>query len=72
MVIIMTIISSKDVRKLSREQRLKRIDDYKKKLFEVKSQLSAGGSIQNPGQIKEYKKAISRILTIMSEEEEKI
>ena len=63
-------IKPEEIRKLTREQRLKKLDEYKQKLFNVRSELASGGSIENPGRIQEYKKAISRILTIMSEDGE--
>lgn len=59
-----------EIRKLTREQKLKKLEEYKQKLFKVKSELASGGSIENPGQIKEYKKVIARILTILNEEGE--
>jgi len=66
----MAVIRPNEIRKLSREQKLRRLDEYRKKLFNVRSELAAGGSIQDPSQIREYKKAIARILTIMTEEGE--
>ena len=55
---------------MNKDQRLKKLDEYKQKLFTVRSELASGGSIENPGQIEEYKKAIARILTIMNELDE--
>jgi len=66
----MTAIRPKEIRKLSREQKLKRLEEYRAKLLKVRSELAAGGSIQDPSQIREYKKAIARILTVMTEEGE--
>ncbi|MHA1865766.1 MAG: 50S ribosomal protein L29 [Candidatus Heimdallarchaeaceae archaeon] len=59
-----------EIRKLTREQKLKKLEEYKQKLFKVKSELASGGSIENPGQIQEYKRTIARILTILTEEGE--
>ncbi|NPD87145.1 MAG: 50S ribosomal protein L29 [Asgard group archaeon] len=59
-----------EIRKMTKEQRIKKLDEYKKKLFTVRSELSSGGSIENPGQINDYKTAIARILTIMTELDE--
>ena len=47
-----------------------RLEEFKQKLFTVQSELSSGGSIENPGQIQEYKKAIARLQTIMTELDE--
>jgi len=66
----LAIIRNSEIRKLTKEQRKKKLDEYKQKLFTVRSELSSGGSIENPGQIQEYKKAIARIKTIMTELDE--
>ena len=66
----MALIRTSEIRKLNKNQRLKKLDEYKKKLFTIQSELSSGGSIENPGQIQEYKKAIARIITIMTELDE--
>jgi ribosomal protein L29 len=60
---------------MNKEQRIRKLEEFKQKLFTVKSELASGGSIQNPGiqnpgQIQEYKKAIARILSIMTELDE--
>jgi large subunit ribosomal protein L29 len=65
-----TLIKTSEIRKMTKEQRQKKLDEYKSKLFTIRSELSSGGSIENPGQINDYKKSISRILTIMTELDE--
>ncbi len=66
----MALIRNSEIRKMNKDQRLRKLEEFKKKLFTVKSELSSGGSIENPGQIQEYKKAIARIKTIMVELDE--
>ena len=66
----MALIRNSEIRKMSKDQRMKKLEEYKQKLFTVKSELSSGGSIENPGQINQYKKAITKILTIMTELDE--
>ncbi|MCG3220427.1 MAG: 50S ribosomal protein L29 [Candidatus Heimdallarchaeota archaeon] len=66
----MVLIRTSEIRKMNKDQRIRKLDEYKKKLFTVRSELSSGGSIENPGQISTYKKAIARILTIMTELDE--
>ena len=55
---------------MNKEQRLRKLEEFKKKLFTLQSELSSGGSIENPGQIQEYKKAIARLRTVMTELDE--
>jgi len=64
------LIRTSEIRKMTKEQRIRKLDEYKKKLFTIRSELSSGGSIENPGQINDYKKAIARIITIMTELDE--
>lgn len=66
----MTLIRNSEIRKMNKDQRLRKLEEYKKKLFTIHSELASGGSIQNPGQIQEYKKAIAKIKTIMTELDE--
>lgn len=61
----------KELRKLKPEQRENRLEQYRKELMSKRSELSAGGSIENPGRIKELKVAIARLLTIKNEELQK-
>ncbi|MDH5403576.1 MAG: 50S ribosomal protein L29 [Candidatus Heimdallarchaeota archaeon] len=65
----MAIIRMKEIRKLNPDQRNSRLEQYRKELMGIKSQLSAGGSISNPSKIKELKVAIAKILTVNREEE---
>jgi len=53
------------------------IDEMKAKLRELRSELArarataaAGGSLDNPARIRELKRAIARVLTIMKEKHE--
>ncbi|MCK4973268.1 MAG: 50S ribosomal protein L29 [Candidatus Heimdallarchaeota archaeon] len=66
----MVLLRPIEIRKMNKEQRIRKLEEYKQKLFTVKSELASGGSIQNPGRIQEYKKAIAKILCIMTELDE--
>ena len=66
----MAIIRNSEIRKMNAEQRSRKLEEFKKKLFTIQSELASGGSIENPGQIQEYKKAIARLRTIMTELDE--
>ena len=64
----MAIIRMSEIRKLRPEQRESRLLQYRRELMDMYSQLSAGGSIEDPGRIKSLKKTIARLLTINNEE----
>ena len=57
-----------EIRDMSVEQREKRLSELRTDLSKQKTMINAGGSIENPGQIKFLRKTIARILTVMREE----
>ena len=63
----MTRIKARDLRKLSKEELSAKLLDLRKDLIKENAQRSTGTAMENPGRIKQYKKTIARILTIMSE-----
>ena len=65
----MPILRMKEIRKYRPEQRESRLQQYRKELMDVYSQLSAGGSIEDPSRIKQLKKTIARLLTVNNEKE---
>ena len=64
----MPIIRLKDIRDLSSAQRAAKINEFRTELARLKTMVAAGGSIDNPSQIRELRKTISRMLTIETEE----
>ena len=58
----------KEIREMSNEQLLKTIDEYKEELFDLRFQ-RATGQIENPMRIRELKKSIARIKTVLTERE---
>ncbi len=60
----------KEIRDMSNEQLLKSLDEAKKELFDLRFQ-KATGTVENPMRIRELKKSIARILTVLKERESK-
>ena len=58
----------KEIRDKSNDELLKTLDEFKKELFELRFQ-RATGSIDNPMRIRELRKSIARILTVLKERE---
>jgi large subunit ribosomal protein L29 len=56
----------KEVREKSSEELMKSLDDMKVELFDLRF-ARATGSIENPMRIRELKKSIARILTVLRE-----
>jgi large subunit ribosomal protein L29 len=63
----MAILRLKDMREMSSEQRLDKVNELRTELARLKTMVAAGGSIDNPTQIHEMRKTIARLLTVESE-----
>ena len=64
----MAILRLKDVREMSSDKRQEKINELRTELARLKTMVAAGGSIDNPSQIRELRKTIARILTIETEQ----
>ena len=63
----MPIIRVKEVREMSSDERMKKLDEFRTELFRMKAMVNAGGTVEDPARIKELRKAIAQMLTIESE-----
>lgn len=57
-----------DVRKLSNEEIIKRIEENKEELFNLRFS-QAAGNLEKPSRIKELRKDVARMKTVMRERE---
>jgi len=64
----MPILRTKDIRAMSSEDRRKKLMELRTELLRLKTLIKAGGAIENPGRVRELRKAIARILTVENEE----
>lgn len=55
-----------EIRQQSSENLLKQVDELKKELFDLRFQ-QATGNLENPARIREIKKTIARIKTVLTE-----
>ncbi len=65
----MAILRMVQIREMSPEERDRRLDEMKTELSKLRTMISAGGSVENPGRVKELRKTIARLKTVMREEE---
>lgn len=65
----MAILRLKEIREMSSEKRQEKVNEFRTELARLKTMVAAGGSIDNPSQIRELRKTIARILTIETEEQ---
>jgi len=65
-VSIMAIFKLKELREMKADERRKKLNELRAELLRLEAQRNSG-TIENPGRIREIKKAIARILTIENE-----
>ena len=62
------MIKTEDIRKMSHEERLKKLEELREELVKLRLK-AAVGTLENPGAIRAIRKTIARILTVIREEE---
>ncbi len=67
----MAILRPEDVRNLSEDELKEKLRDLKTEIMEEKGQIETGGFADNPGRIKEMKRTIARIKTVLNERSSK-
>jgi large subunit ribosomal protein L29 len=63
----MPILRVKEMRDLSSEARVKRLNEFRTELLRLRTMVKAGGTVENPARIRELRKTIARMLTIEHE-----
>ena len=61
----------KDIRGMSPEEREEKLKELREELMHERGVAAMGGSPPNPGKIRQLRKSISRLLTVIREEKEK-
>ncbi|MEM3526419.1 MAG: 50S ribosomal protein L29 [Candidatus Jordarchaeaceae archaeon] len=63
----MPIARINDIRKWTPEELEKKLEEYRSELLEQRALQASGGAIENPGRIREVRRTIARILTVINE-----
>lgn len=58
------------IRELTLDEKKKNLDDLRNELIKERGRAAMGGSPPSPGRIKDIRRNIARLITIMKEEEE--
>ena len=58
------------IRELTLEEKKKNLNDLRNELIKERGRAAMGGSPPSPGRIKDIRRNIARLITIMKEEEE--
>lgn len=61
-------MKNSEIRELTNEEILKKIDEYKEELFNLRFS-QATGNLEKPSRIKELRKLVARMKTILRERE---
>lgn len=62
-------MKKKELKLMSKEDLKSKLDDLKKELMKFNTQIATGTTPKSPGQIKNTKKTIARILTFLKTKE---
>ena len=57
----------KEIRKTTNEELDKKLEELNKDLIKLNAQVATGTGVKNPGQIRQIKRTIARILTVKNE-----
>lgn len=63
----MVILRSGEIRDMSVEEMKGKLDELRSELARERAIAAAGGSLENPGRVRELRRTIARVLTIMNE-----
>lgn len=63
----MAILTAEDARDMDTSELKEQLTDIQKELVEERGQIEVGGFADNPGRMKEMKKTIARIKTVLNE-----
>ena len=61
--------ATKDFRSLSKTELQERLGEFKKELLKLNVQVATGANTANPGKLRQTKKNIARVLTLLKEKE---
>ena len=67
----MSHISSRDIDTMNQEQRLRTLEELRDEMLQLRAQQALGGSLSNSGACKQTRRSIARLLTKISQEENK-
>ncbi len=63
----MVIVRSKEIRAMEVEEIQKKLEELQAEHSKIVSKSAAAGIYDNPGEVKELKRTIARVLTILNE-----
>jgi len=58
----------KEIRGITTEERERRLTELRTELVRMRTMVKAGGAVENPSRIRDLRRTIARILTVVNEE----
>jgi large subunit ribosomal protein L29 len=68
----MAIIKRNELKQMGKENLKNKLVELRKELIKVNAQISTGTPPENPGRVREIKKTIARILTILNQPKQEV
>lgn len=68
----LAILRIKDIRSMSSTERKQKLLELRNELAKMMAMVKSGGAVENPGRIRELRRAIARILTVEREEQMRV
>lgn len=65
---MVTLVKNNEIRDLTNEEITKKIEEYKEELFNLRFN-QATGNLENPARIRELRKLVARMKTVLRERE---
>lgn len=65
----MPILRMEEIREMTPDERSRRLEELRTELSKLRTMISAGGSVENPGRVKALRRTVAKLLTVMREEE---
>ena len=64
----MPILRKRELRQMLPEEREKKLTELRTELTHLRTMVASGGTVENPGRIKEIRRTIARLLTIEAQQ----
>lgn len=68
----MAILRPDEIRKMSLEEMQTKLRELRAELARARAIAATGGSLENPGRIRELRRTIARLLTVMKEKQKEV
>ncbi|MEM2941969.1 MAG: 50S ribosomal protein L29 [Candidatus Bathyarchaeia archaeon] len=64
----MPILRRRELREMLPEERAKKLTELRTELVRLRTTVASGGTVENPGRIREIRRTIARLLTVEAQE----